>query len=214
MSRALAVPRGGLQPLATYVQGRLREPLRSVQGGYTFNLYDHCLMNEYLAWCQIIDAGGLERLCLPLGQTPYIARPWTTMPNSGREFSPQTQTPISTITELVETTILSMEVPFGYDGVIDFVVANILPPAGGATGFGEGGGQITWKLKANQRHLRDWGNVLTSRGSLLNPAPIPLRGLRIYSRNLVELTATLTSPSGLTPTANLIAQVMGWFYPR
>lgn len=212
--RTLAVPYGGLRPLGTYVGGRLREPLRTVQGGYFANMYDHCLMDEYRMWGQILDAGGLERLCLPLGQRPYHSRPWIEQPDGGRAFSPQSIQPVSAITEGVETTLLSVETPFGYDGVINYVVAGILAPSGGVTGFSEGSGQITWRLKANQRHLRDWGNVLTSRGSLLDPSPIPNGGLRVYSRNLIELTVTLEVASGLTGQANLVAMIMGWFYPR
>jgi hypothetical protein len=208
--RSVAIRTAGLpsNTLATYVDGALRT------GGYWPNQFDNCLMHEYRAWNWLIAAGGLERLCLPLGQSPYIDRPWIKQPESGRAFSPIGISAVSAITEGVETPILSFETPFGYDGVINYAVAEIAPPAGGSTGYGEGSGQITWRLKANERHLRDWGDVLTSRGSLIDPSPIPNGGLRIYSRNLIQLTVTLSSPSGLTSNANLIASVMGWFYPR
>jgi len=206
--RALTANVGGAQPLGVFVRGALRT------GGYFPNFFDQCLHQEYSLWQEILASGGLERLCLPLGQRPTLTRPWAVMPEEGREFSPQTQTLVSTVSESIETTVLSFDVPFGYDGVINYIVANILPPASGITNFSEGSGQITWRLKAAGRHLRDWGNVLTSRGSLLNTTPIPLRGLRIYSRNKVEMTVTLSSPSGLTPGAQLITLVQGWFYPR
>lgn len=212
--RTLAVPYGGLRPLGTYVGGRLREPLRTVQGGYYANMYDRCLMNEYKDWNSIIAQGGFERLCLPLGQRPYTARPWIEQPDGGRAFSPMSVTQVGGVTEGVETTLLSVEVPFGYDGVINYVVANILPTAGAGTNFSEGGGQIIWKLKANQRHLRDWGFVLTSRGSLTDPSPIPNGGLRVYSRNLIEMTVLIEAASGLLPQAQLVCMIMGWFYPR
>jgi hypothetical protein len=203
----------GLRPLGRYIDDRLHTATIT-QGGYWPNEYDQALDQDYALWKQILRVGGLERICLPLGQRPYLTKPWATMPDGGREFSPQTQTLVSSVVEGTETTILSFETPFGYDGVINFVVANCLPTASAGSNFTEGSGQITWRLKANGRHLRDWGDVLTSRGSLLNPSPIPERGLRIYSRNLIELTVTLQVASGLNASSNLVAMVMGWFYPR
>jgi hypothetical protein len=214
--RSLAVPNAGLRPLGAYIRGKLHEPLRTTRSGYGYmpNLYDACLMGEYRAWNYLIAKGGLERLCLPLGQRPYIDRPWIKQPEEGRAFSPQGVAAVSTIVEGTETALLSLIVPFGYDGVINYIVANILPSASSGTSYSEGSSQITWRLKANGRHLRDWGNVQTSRGSLIDPSPIPNGGLRVYSRNLVQFTVTLEPSSGLTPTANLVCMVMGWFYPR
>lgn len=194
--------------LGVFVDGALRT------GGYYPNHFDKCLDMDYAYWCQILDAGGLEKLCLPLGHRPYEDRPWVKMPDGGRAFAPQGLSLVSDVTEGVETTLLSMEVPFGYDGVITYVVAGILPTAAGSTNFTEGSGQITWRLKASNRHLRDWGRVLTSRGSFIDPSPTVNAGLRVYSRNLIELTVTLSATSGLNPTSNLVAMIMGWVYPR
>jgi hypothetical protein len=203
----------GLQRLNTYTQdGVLHTAL--ITSGYQPNIFDESLNGDYSAWCGILRAGGLEKLCLPLGQKPYKDRPWITQPDGGRAFSPQALALVSSITPGTSTTVLSIETPFGYDGVINYVIANILPTASGATNFTEGSGDITWNLTANGRHLRDWGQVLINRGSAIDPSPIPNGGLRIYSRNLIQMNVTLAIGNSLNPNSNLLAMIMGWFYPR
>lgn len=205
-------------PLSTYVRGALRT------GGYYPNAYDACLNNDYQIWCSILDAGGLERICRPVGSTPYRARPWVEQPDGGRAFSPIGTMLVSDFTLDTETIVLSIEIPFGYDGVINYAVANVLPSPSATSNFTEGSGQIIWRLTANDltdfgggaaRHLRDWGNVTVSRGSMTDPSPIPNGGLRVYSRNLVKFTATLSSTTpSLNPGATILTSIMGWIYPR
>lgn len=207
---------GGLQPLGTYTRnGVLHTALRNnITSGYKPNMFDMSLAQDYQAWCNILRAGGLERLCLPLGQRPYESRPWIKQPDGGRAFSPQALIPVSSVTPGVATTLLSIETPFGYDGVINYVIANILPTAAASSNFTEGSGDIIWQLLANSRHLRDWGDVLISRGSPIDPSPIPNGGLRVYSRNLIQMNVTLAVGNALNPDSNLLAMIMGWFYPR
>lgn len=182
--RAVALRNGGVRPLGTYYHG-VRHTSGHHGGGYFGNSYDKCLSDEYALW-QRITAAGLDKLCCPAGRDPYAARPWVEMPDGGREFSRIDVLAVSAITEGVETVVLSEETPFGYDGIINYGVCRIEPPAGGNSNFSEGSGQLTWRLKANQRHLRNMGNIIVSRGSLIDPSPIPNAGLRVYSRNLIQ----------------------------
>lgn len=214
----IAIQQPTLGPLSTFVGGALRT------GGYYPNEYDACLDNDYRIWCNILARGGLESVCRPVGSRPYSARPWVEQPDGGRTFSPVEVLDVNSFVEGVETTVLTVEVPFGYDGVINYVVATVLPSAGAPSNFSDGSGQITWRLTANglatssitaaSRHLRDWGNVIVSRGSMTDPSPIPNGGLRIYSRNLIQMTVELSAGSGLNPQANILCSVQGWVYPR
>jgi hypothetical protein len=210
---AVALRSGGLRPLSIYRKGVRSTPMLT-GSTYQPNAFDACLSREFALWHQL-TAIGLDKLCCPAGRRPYEDRPWVKMPDGGREFSQIGILAVSAITPGVDTTVFSELVPYGYDGVVNYAICTIQQPAaGGGTGFGEGSGQITWKLKANERHLRDFGQVLVQRGSLIDPSPIPNAGLRVYSRNLLQWTVNIVNGSGLNPNANIICSALGWFYPR
>jgi hypothetical protein len=118
----------------------------------------------------------------------------------------------------LDTVVLQMRVPLGYDGVIQDIVLNF-----GGAGFIEGSGDITWRVAADYlpvgglqtggRYLRDMGNVTTSIGSLTQPSPVPRGGLRIYSYDLVTIYCSI-APAAVVANGNIITSLGGWFWPR
>ena len=179
------------------------------------NQFDACLYQEARMWNFLVANGGLQRICCPNGRPKYLTKPWVAMPKEGRQFKPiaYLAVPAPPFTG-ANLPVLAVFVPFGYDGVISDVVFNITAP--GATGFIDGSGDITWRLSADGRYLRDLGNVQTAIGSLITPSPVPRGGLRVYSRDKLLVTAAFTpgAEPKINPSARIVVSITGWFYPR
>jgi len=88
--------------------------------------------------------------------------------------------------------------------------------ADAATGFTEGSGDITWRLSADSRYLRDEGNLQVTVGSLITPSPVPRGNLRVYSGNLMLFTVAFAvgAEARLNPNARVVCSITGWYYPR
>lgn len=193
----------------------------------TPNEYDSCLFNDHLLWDEIVAHGGLDLLCCPKGRPKYSTRPWIAMPAEGRRFKPvgilalpagpfvsATNIPIPWVSGFGVNG--NVYVPTGYDGVITDVVCEIAPPSGSGTGFTEGSGDITWRLAADRRWLRDMGNIQVTMGSLTSPSPVPRGGLRVYSNDLLQFFVALKTGADarLVAGSNIIVSISGWYWPR
>lgn len=189
---------------------------------YGPNVFDDCLDDEYRWWKQFLAAGGLKACC-PQGRKQYTSPPWVSMPSEGRRFRPITYTPLTSFQTAgvfngVDTIVLQMRVPLGYDGVISDVVMNFT-----GSGFAEGSGNIIWRLAADYlpaagvatggRYLRDMGNIKTSLGSLTQPQPVPRGGLRVYSYDYVTMYCAI-APGATVANGMILASISGWVWPR
>lgn len=123
------------------------------------NDYDVCLARDHGIWNEIVMSGGLQTICCPQGRPKYHQRPWVAMPAGGRRFKPISTLLVSSAIPFMgaDVVVLSERVPVGYDGVISDIVCEIVSPTG--TGFVDGSGDITWRLEADNRFLRDMGNL-------------------------------------------------------
>lgn len=191
------------------VDACLRKPIE-------LNAYDHCCHTEHQLWNQLVARGGLHTLCCPQGRPAYPFPPWVKMPKEGRRFKPIKTLLISTVEPFtgLPITVLSERVPYGYDGVIEDVVCEVVADA--ATGFTEGSGDVTWRLSADGRYLRDEGNLQVTVGSLITPSPIPRGNLRVYSGNLLhfDVVFAIGAEATLNPQARIVCSITGWYYPR
>lgn len=180
------------------------------------NQFDQCLSHELALWNQLLSCGGLQKLCCPKGRTPYPFPPWVKMPKEGRRFKPIKTLLVSTAIPFtgLDVNVLTERVPYGYDGVIEDVVCEVL--ADSATGFTEGSGDITWRLSADGRYLRDEGNLTVTVGSLTTPSPIPRGNLRVFSGNKLEFDVAFAvgAEARLNPDARIVCSITGWYYPR
>ena len=180
------------------------------------NQYDVCLAREKLIWDEILQAGGLNTICCPQGKPPYTQKPWTAMPKNGRRFKPISTVSIASVTPFtgLDVQVMKERVPLGYDGVISDVVCEVV--ANGGTGFVDGSGDITWRLAADGRFLRDMGNLKVTVGSLTNPSPVPRGMLRVYSHDLLQFFVNLTPGAEvrINPQAFIVCSITGWFWPR
>jgi hypothetical protein len=164
------------------------------------------LAQDWEEYDAAFDCGDIPRL-------GGVELPWITQPPQGRRFRELGSFPIADAVYDGATlsTVLQFLVPVGYDGIIDTVIANI---SGNNNGFIEGSGQISWRLAANKRYLRDVGNLQFSLGSLITPIPDPNSGLRIYSGNIVNFYVTFSAAAVGTLTGTIVCACMGWIYPR
>lgn len=180
------------------------------------NEYDACLVRERAIWDEIVRSGGLQTICCPQGRPKYTQRPWTAMPKEGRRFKPISTLLVSTAVPFtgLDIPVLSTRVPVGYDGVISDVVCEVT--ANGATGFVDGSGDITWRLAADGRFLRDQGNLKVTVGSLITPSPVPRGMLKVYSHDLLQffVNFAIGAEARINPAAFVVCSITGWFWPR
>ena len=178
--------------------------------------YDGCLARDSELWDMLIARGGLVKRCCPQGRPKYLHKPWIAMPKEGRRFKPINYVTIASAIPFtgLDIPVLDVYVPNSYDGVITDVVCGITAP--GATGFLEGSGDITWRLSANGRFLRDMGNIQSSLGSLVTPSPVPRGGLRVFSRNRIIFSVALAvgAEAVINPAGRIVCSITGWWYPR
>ena len=194
----------------TVKTGPYSPPLWSPHPGVrSNNFYDQCLAQDKAEYDDAFDCGDLPRL-------GGCELPWVTMPSNGRRFRELGSLAIATVPAdnydgVTLNTVLSWLVPVGYDGVIDTVIANI---SGANNGFVEGSGQISWRLAANFRYLRDVGNLQFSIGSLLTPIPDTNSGLRVYSGNIITMGVTFSAAALGAISGTIVVATYGWIYPR
>jgi hypothetical protein len=182
------------------------------------NDYDACLDMELGVWETIVEAG-FDAYCCPDGRKPYLERPWVKMPDSGRRFRVINSVVVGDQTfDSSNVVVTQMQVPIGYDGVIDSYSCGISGAT--PTGFVEGSGTLLWRLAADAtrdpRFLRDLGQIRFSLGSLTVPVATSNSSLRIYSGNLVTFFAVFDS-SGMGVLNNdsvVVCSISGWVYSR
>lgn len=185
---------------------------------YGLNQYDACLHLDHQLWEEILSQGGLHTICCPQGRPKYTQRPWVAMPKEGRRFKPISTLLVSTAVPFtgLDVNVLTERVPVGYDGVISDIVCNIVAPGGGSGGFVDGSGDITWRLSADNRFLRDMGNLKVQVGSLTSPSPVPRGMVRVYSHDVLRFAVNFAvgAEVRIDPTAYIICSITGWYYPR
>jgi len=170
------------------------------------NTFNACLEDEKRIWQDINACGGLAAIC-PGHKWPDA--PWVKMPPQGKRFSSikSVALPNAPLDNL-DHVIGSFVVPEGYDGVIKSVIFNYT-----GAGFQEGSGDISWRLRVNQRYVKDYGNVQTQIGSLTLPYPGSAGEILIQSGNLVVFIYNAQNTGNLNG-GRLIGSAWGWYWPR
>lgn len=131
-------------------------------------------------------------------------KPWLNFPPGGISFAPQASINVPGVSNNW-TPVLSFQVPFGNDGVIERIQNNF---TGG--GFIEGSGDLIWQITVNNRAVKNYEKILTEKGStqwLQKIAPI-----RIYSGQLVQYLVQHPS-NPLLSNSYVICGMSGYYYP-
>ncbi len=138
------------------------------------------------------------------GNDFQLAPPWVEAPQNFLSFDEPGLVALP-VAPSVDTTVLSLLVPDGYDGVIKGMSMNF---AGG--GFVQGSGTIVWRVLADGQAIRNYSNITTERGSPEQPRPVS-GGIRLYSGQLITIVVNHVSDNTLT--GDVLATITGWFYP-
>lgn len=129
--------------------------------------------------------------------------PWVIPPTGADPFD---ATGVATIGVVGDTvTILSLLVPYGYDGVIKRFYHNYI-----GSGFVDGSGNLIWRILADGRPIKNFGNIITQMGNAVTPRLTD--GIRIYSGQLITYIVYHAADALLTDACS--ASLAGYFYPR
>ena len=170
------------------------------------NLWNGCLDAEAARWQHINDHGGLKAIC-PGHQ--YTDPPWVKMPMQGKRFGHPSSITLPAA-NATDTVVQSFLVPLGYDGVIAAPV-NLYT----GMGFQEGSGDLTWRIKINQRWAKDYGAITTQLGSLTTPYYNANSQILLQSGQLVQYLVNRSVASlGNLNGGRIICGLFGWFWPR
>lgn len=193
---------------------RLRPAIRTPRLPPLPNIWDGVLAQELVLWRDtMVDLRAVP--CALPHFYPPDRLPWITMPKEGRAFRPVGTLAVSSVPFTgVDTPVLTTMVPVGYDGIIVEVVCELSAPTPPGTGFLEGSGDVVWRLSADGRFLRDYGNITTTSGSLRVPSAVLRRGVRIYERNVLKFTVAIQPGAPINTNAMVIVSIIGWFWPR
>lgn len=134
--------------------------------------------------------------------TYVVQRPWLEAPEGNVPFDPQTA--VALPVAATYTTVVSLVVPDGYDGVINAYSWNF---TGG--GFTQGSGDIVVQVWRDGVPIRNYDNITVEKGTIAQPRNIS--PLRIYSKQVITLAVSHVA-NGLL-NGNVVGSFVGYFYP-
>ena len=159
------------------------------------------LHNTLLTQNQLVCSGTGDNASAQL-PTTVVTRPWLESPEGSVPFDPQIAVGLPAVA--ASTTVVTLIVPEGYDGVINAYSWNF---TGG--GFVQGSGDIQVQILRNGAAVRNYDNILVEKGTIA--APRPISPLRVYSGQIITLVVNHTANALLN--GNVVGCFSGYFYP-
>ena len=129
--------------------------------------------------------------------------PWIVPPSGADPFDETAVATIGAIGAIV--TIVSFPVPYGYDGVIKRFYNNYI-----GSNYVDGSGDLVWRILADGRPIKNFGNIITQMGSANTPRLTD--GIRVYSGQVITYVVLHAANGLLTDQSS--ASLAGYFYPR
>lgn len=186
--------------------------LVSIPKGYAPLNEDGMALANLAAWhMQLIgNSGMLAALPEPGSSAPMgtasnpmgiFQRPWLSEPPGSIPFDEQDAIPVSP--GALDAPVLTMRVPQGYDGVINWIANNIQDSN---PFFMDFSGALIWKILINGKPIRNFGNIMAQKGTVAQgreESPI-----RIFSGDVIQYTISSTNVSGIA-----VCSLTGYFYP-
>ena len=143
----------------------------------------------------------------PIGSVPNPAatqrRVWLDEPPGSIPFDEQGTISIPAANPGVDTVVLAIRVPGGFDGVIKWI-SNNLP---GVAGFSPG--NLIWRIQINNRPVRNFGNILNEKGTIAQGREVS--PIRVFSGDLITYTIQQVPPAALT--GQTVCSLTGYFFP-
>ena|ERR1035437_4620200 len=159
------------------------------------------LHNTLLTQNQLVCSGTGNDASAQL-PTTVVTRPWLESPEGSVPFDPQISVALPAVA--AKTTVVTLIVPDGYDGVINAYSWNF---TGG--GFVQGSGDIQVQILRNGAAVRNYDNILVEKGTIA--APRPISPLRVYSGQIITLVVNHVANALLS--GYIIGCFSGYFYP-
>jgi hypothetical protein len=141
-----------------------------------------------------------QPLGMPSNPAAVQRRVWKDEPPGSIPFDQQDEADLTGVAGTT-TTVLTLVVPAGYDGVIKWLSNNII----NATFVF---GTLTWGLFINNRPVRNFGTIALEKGTIAQGREIS--PIRIFANDVVEyrVNEILGGLTGMT-----VVSLTGYFYP-
>jgi len=149
--------------------------------------------------------GGIITACFPK-RNSYRQPPHMVMPSNAQPFQLIHTIPLPAANG-IDTTVLSFTVPQGFDGVITSITHGYT-----GTGFVNGSGDLTWRIRVGLRWARDLGNVTVQLGTLETPYQIYRGGILLKDSQRVRYIVNHSTSSSLSG-GRIWCAAFGWYYP-
>lgn len=134
-----------------------------------------------------------------------MSYPWIEPPPGFQAFDAHQQ--IATPAVNVDTEVLRLAVPDGYDGVIRAFSNNFT-----GANFVQGSGQILWRLLIDQMVVKNYGRITIEMGS--PQWPRDTAGILLRSGQMVRFIVTVTDPLLAGSASGIICALAGHFWPK
>lgn len=186
---------------------------------WTRNKWDYEILARARKWEWVAKNGGLKSCCrIPeAGRPIWNEPPWQVMPDDGYEYQQMLGLPLSAFQDPANgaftgdnVLITSIQVPSGYDGVINRFVAGV---SNQTTGYNDFSGNVFWRLEYGIRYAKSLGNVQNTFGSFAGAFEAGVNVIRVISGQTIQLFANIPAGSPIAG-GTINAGVFGWFYPR
>ena len=141
---------------------------------------------------------------LPLGMPANPAwtsrRVWLDEPPGSIPFDEQDEIPLTGQAD-TRSTILTLVVPAGYDGIIRWI-SNVITPGPFVQGT------LTWSIQINNRPIRNFGTITQEKGTIAQGreiSPIRIFTQQIVTYEVIEVVGGLTGDT--------VVSLTGYYYP-
>jgi hypothetical protein len=131
-----------------------------------------------------------------------MGRPWVNPPEGFIPYDNRSKIALGIVG--VTSIVLTMQVPQGYDGVINAYSWNF---TGG--GFVQASGDLTIKILRNNTPIRNFDNITVEAGTIAQPRLIS--PIRLYSGQVISIVVTHTGNNLLS--GDVVGCLSGYFYP-
>lgn len=173
------------------------------------NEYDRCLELE---WPLLLRIRAKRPCSVP--EDLWTVLPWEadfgSLPALAVPFKSihSIPTPLASAGDVLVTRVI---VPTGYDGLLSAIFWRY-----NGINFVEGSGDIFWRVRANQRYVKDLGNVGFTLGSSATPLPMT-EGQQLQSGQAVSILVNVPNVSGGIQTgggSTVSGGLIGFFWPK
>lgn len=138
---------------------------------------------------------------LPANPAATSKRVWLDEPPGAVPFDEQANGELTGIAGAT-TTVLTLRVPAGFDGVIKWISNNVVPPL--VFNYGD----ITWGIYINNRPIRNFGSIMQEKGTIAQGRQVS--PIRLFANDVLTyvVTEVLGGMAGMTAVS-----VTGYYYP-